>query len=141
MAVASTPAEMAEELMSSAFPDQPVDQQRHRRRRQYPPLRSRHRSFTSRTRGGRIQRRPTGCWRIERADGTLTWYGFDRQGRRISDIPDADAQTGLSLSPDGARVAVGRRDRYVARSVVWTYDLSRAAGMPLTFFASVQTVS
>lgn len=64
----------------------------------------------------------------------LAW--FDRAGNRLSDVSDADAQTGLAISPDGSRLAVGRRDRYTPRSAVWVYDLSRGAGMPLTFFGS-----
>ncbi len=64
----------------------------------------------------------------------LAW--FDREGKRLSDVPDADAQTGLAISPDGSRLAAGRRDRYTPRSAVWVYDLSSSAGMPLTFFGS-----
>ena len=68
-----------------------------------------------------------GAW-----NSRLAW--FDREGKRLTDIPDVDAQSGLALSPDGSRLAAGRRDRYTPRSAIWVYDLPSGAGMPLTFF-------
>jgi Tol biopolymer transport system component len=55
----------------------------------------------------------------------LTW--FDRMGKRL-DTAGAPGDLGaFSLSPDGTRVALTRRDPQVGRYDLWTRDLARGA--------------
>lgn len=52
----------------------------------------------------------------------LTW--FDRQGRVLGKVGEPGAYDALCLSPDGARVAMNRRDVKLRRSV-WLHDFAR----------------
>ena len=61
----------------------------------------------------------------------LVW--FDRNGKQIEAVPGEDAYAGISLSPDGKKLAY-----YVDGNGfdVWGFDIARAVKTPLTFGAS-----
>lgn len=61
----------------------------------------------------------------------LTW--FDRAGRRLAVVGDPGDYTNPALSPDGKRVAVGRRDPLTLSRDVWIFDLGRGSSSRLTF--------
>src|SRR5262249_27243898 len=60
----------------------------------------------------------------------LTW--FDRAGRKLETVGAPTQMAGFSLSPDGTRVALARRDLQVGRGEVWIRDLARGAESRLT---------
>jgi Tol biopolymer transport system component len=59
----------------------------------------------------------------------LTW--FDRQGKVLSAAADPGQYGDLALSPDGARVAVTRRDG--SNENIWLLDLARGVSTRFTF--------
>lgn len=61
----------------------------------------------------------------------LIW--FDRNGKQISAVPGVDAYAGISLSPDGKKLAY-----YLDGSGfdVWGFDITRGVKTPLTFGSS-----
>lgn len=61
----------------------------------------------------------------------LTW--FDRAGRPVGTVGEADALLDVALSPDGTRAAVSLTD---AGPDVWVVDLRRVTRMRVTFDAS-----
>jgi eukaryotic-like serine/threonine-protein kinase len=60
----------------------------------------------------------------------LTW--FDRTGKKLDTVGAPGQLSGFSLSPDGTRVALIRRDPQVGRSDLWIRDLARGAESRLT---------
>ncbi len=61
----------------------------------------------------------------------LVW--FDRNGKQIEAVPGEDAYAGISLSPDGKKLAY-----YLDGTGfdVWGFDIARGVKIPLTFGAS-----
>ena len=59
----------------------------------------------------------------------LTW--FDRQGKALGTLGEPAGYRDLNLSPDGTRVAVGRRDS--GNLDVWVVDSARGTSTRLTF--------
>jgi serine/threonine protein kinase/Tol biopolymer transport system component len=61
----------------------------------------------------------------------LTW--LDREGKPRGNVIDPDARdySEISISPDGAHVAIDRTDSSAATDV-WVYELGRNLGQPLT---------
>ena len=53
----------------------------------------------------------------------LVW--FDRTGREVGSVGEADEHYGLRLSPDGKRVGIGIADARSGAGDLWIYDLSR----------------
>lgn len=66
-------------------------------------------------------------------DRQLTWY--DRAGKALGTTDEPGVYFGLSLSPDGARLAV-RKARGPERNV-WLLDLSRDTSMRFTFGSTI----
>jgi Tol biopolymer transport system component len=62
----------------------------------------------------------------------LTW--FDRHGKILSAIGSPDDYEDPRISPDGARVAVTRRDPDTGISNIWLYDLATNAPTRFTYF-------
>ncbi len=60
----------------------------------------------------------------------LTW--FDRAGKKLDTVGAPGQLSGFSLSPDGTRVALLRRDPQVGRVELWIRDLARGAESRLT---------
>jgi len=64
-------------------------------------------------------------------EGRLVW--FDRTGRRLGTLGEPGDYTGLALSFDGKRVAVGRRDPRTLTRDIWVFELERGTASRLTF--------
>ena len=69
----------------------------------------------------------------------LTWLGrrrlvwVDRKGRELGSLGDVGGYTDVRLSPDGARVAVTRRDpSHGQNQDIWVLDVSRSTAARLT---------
>jgi serine/threonine protein kinase len=60
----------------------------------------------------------------------LTW--FSRTGRKLDTVSTPGQVVGFSLSPDGTRVALVRRDPQVGRSDLWIRDLARGVESRMT---------
>jgi serine/threonine protein kinase/Tol biopolymer transport system component len=60
----------------------------------------------------------------------LVW--FDRNGRRIESVGDPGHYADPSLSPDGQRIAVARKDPANGHLDVWVIDVKRRAPSPFT---------
>ena len=60
---------------------------------------------------------------------------FDRTGKTIGTVGEPAGYTGPSLSPDGTRLAVARRDATVPSRDIWVYDLSHGNRLQLTLDA------
>jgi Tol biopolymer transport system component len=65
------------------------------------------------------------------SDSELVW--FDRDGKRLGTVGQPADYTNPSLSPDGKRLAVGRRDPQTKTRDLWLFDLVRGASSRLTF--------
>jgi Tol biopolymer transport system component len=63
----------------------------------------------------------------------LTW--LDRKGRPLSTLGEPGRLSTMALSPDGQRVAYGRRDSTGALQNIWVADLARGVSSRLTFGA------
>lgn len=61
----------------------------------------------------------------------LAW--FDRSGKKLETIGEADTYTSIMLSPDGNRAAAGLVDADGRQSDIWLLDLSRSTKARLTF--------
>jgi serine/threonine protein kinase len=61
----------------------------------------------------------------------LVW--FDRTGRELGTVGEADEHYGLRLSPDGKRVGVGIADARSGAGDIWIYDLPRNTRTRFTF--------
>jgi eukaryotic-like serine/threonine-protein kinase len=61
----------------------------------------------------------------------LVW--FDRSGKKLEPVGEADAYAALSLSADGRRAALGMLDADGRHSDIWLLDLSRGSKSRLTF--------
>jgi Tol biopolymer transport system component len=61
---------------------------------------------------------------------TLVW--FDRRGTRGSVVGELSDYRNIQLSPDGSRLAVQRRSADSQRQEIWTYDINRDVGTPMT---------
>ncbi len=61
----------------------------------------------------------------------LAW--FDRTGRRLDTLGETADYTNPVLSPDGKRIAVGRRDSKTLTRDVWLFELERGTASRLTF--------
>ena len=67
----------------------------------------------------------------------LIWR--DRDGRVLSDAAPEDAYASLRLSPDGRRVAIGRREA-VGAGLIWIIDFSRGVTARLNADAQIQSL-
>jgi Tol biopolymer transport system component len=65
------------------------------------------------------------------AHSQLAW--FDRTGRRLGTLGEPADYTNPALSPDGKRVAVGRRDSKTMTRDIWLFELERGTASRLTF--------
>ena len=65
----------------------------------------------------------------------LVWR--DRNGRRLGEAAPENSYTALRLSPDGNRVAIGRRETG-GSELLWTIDLSRGVMARLTAHTQVE---
>jgi Tol biopolymer transport system component len=65
------------------------------------------------------------------AQSELVW--FDRTGRRLGTLGERADYTNPALSPDGTRVAVGRRDPKSLTRDIWLFDLERGTTSRFTF--------
>jgi hypothetical protein len=63
-------------------------------------------------------------------DTTLVW--FDRRGTRGSIVGEPANYRNPQLSPDGSRLAVQRRSADNQRQEIWSYDVNRNVGTPMT---------
>jgi Tol biopolymer transport system component len=63
--------------------------------------------------------------------GKLTW--FDREGKLLSTIEPAGDFADLSISPDGARVALTRPDPRAGSPDIWLFDVDRETMSRFTF--------
>jgi Tol biopolymer transport system component len=61
----------------------------------------------------------------------MTW--FDRKGKELGAVGQADVHNNVSLSPDGRFLAVDKTDMGSLNTNVWTYDLQRDSAKRLTF--------
>ena len=61
----------------------------------------------------------------------LAW--FDRTGRRLETLGETVDYSNPALSPDGKRVAVGRRDPKSLMRDIWLFELERGTASRLTF--------
>jgi Tol biopolymer transport system component len=61
----------------------------------------------------------------------LVW--FDRNGKQIGAVPGDDSYAGISLAPDGKKLAYFLD---TSEFDVWAYDIARGVKTPLTFGAS-----
>jgi len=61
---------------------------------------------------------------------------FDRTGTTIGTVGEPAGYTGPSLSPDGTRLAVARRDLAVLARDIWVFDLVRGNRLRLTLDAA-----
>jgi eukaryotic-like serine/threonine-protein kinase len=61
----------------------------------------------------------------------ITW--FDQQGKTLGTVGEQGYNAALSLSPDGTRAAVSRRDSPSASAAIWLVDLSRGTSIRFTF--------
>jgi eukaryotic-like serine/threonine-protein kinase len=66
-------------------------------------------------------------------DTTLVW--FDRRGTRGSIVGEPANYRNVQLSPDGSRLAVQRRR--TDNPEIWTYDVNRNVGTPMTTGAAL----
>jgi len=57
---------------------------------------------------------------------------FDRTGKTVGTVGEPAGYTTPSLSPDGTRLAVGRREPTVPQRDVWVFDLARGNRLRLT---------
>ncbi len=57
----------------------------------------------------------------------------DRHGKPMRTIGDTAEYSGVRVSPDGERLAVGRRDPQSGTRDIWVHDLSGKAAIRLTF--------
>ena len=64
----------------------------------------------------------------------ITW--FDRQGNKLEMVGEPGGHRGLSLSPDGRRLAVATTDPQTGKSDIWVWDLERNVATRLTFHAA-----
>jgi Tol biopolymer transport system component/DNA-binding winged helix-turn-helix (wHTH) protein len=60
---------------------------------------------------------------------------FDRTGKTVGTVGEPAGYTGPSLSPDGTRLAVGRRESTVPARDIWVFDLARGNRLRLTLDA------
>jgi len=67
-----------------------------------------------------------------RAIGTVQLTWFDRTGRKLDTVGSPGQVGGFSLSSDGTRIALMRRDPEVGRSDLWIRDLARGVESSLT---------
>jgi eukaryotic-like serine/threonine-protein kinase len=58
---------------------------------------------------------------------------FDRTGRQVGVVGEPADYTNPAMSPDGKRVAVGRRDPQTQTRDIWIFDLERGSSSRLTF--------
>jgi hypothetical protein len=61
----------------------------------------------------------------------LAW--FDRTGRRLETLGETADYSNPALSPDGKRIAVGRRDLKSQTRDLWLFELERGTASRLTF--------
>jgi len=61
----------------------------------------------------------------------MAW--FDREGKRLGVVGEPADYSNPALSPDGKRLAVGRRDPTTRTRDIWVFDLVRGASSRLTF--------
>jgi Tol biopolymer transport system component len=71
-------------------------------------------------------------------DTTLVW--FNRRGVRQSAVGEPGTYRNPQLSPDGLRLAVQRRSADNQRLEIWSYDVNRNIGTPLTADAPVASL-
>jgi dipeptidyl aminopeptidase/acylaminoacyl peptidase len=64
----------------------------------------------------------------------LVWV--DREGRRLATVGEPADYSNPALSPDGSRLAVGRRDPQTRVRDIWLFDLKRGSSSRLTFDAA-----
>jgi eukaryotic-like serine/threonine-protein kinase len=57
---------------------------------------------------------------------------FDRTGKTVGSVGEPAGYTGPTLSPDGTRLAVARRELTVADRDIWVFDLARNNRLRLT---------
>jgi Tol biopolymer transport system component len=69
-------------------------------------------------------------------DGQITW--FDRSGTPVGTVGPRGDFEWTSLSPDGAIVALDRRDRQTATIDLWLHDLTRGTESRFTFGGRAQ---
>ena len=60
---------------------------------------------------------------------------FDRTGKTVGTVGEPAGYTGPSLSPDGTRLAVGRRESTGPARDIWVFDLAHANRLRLTLDA------
>ena len=83
--------------------------------------------FSASTNGVLIYRAGTGVL----TQVQLAW--FDRTGRRLGTLGEPGDYSNPALSPDGRRVAVGRRDASTGTRDLWLFELERGTASRLTF--------
>jgi Tol biopolymer transport system component len=68
----------------------------------------------------------------------LTWY--DREGKVLSTVGEPGTYLTVTLSPDGARAAVGRLVPQASNPAIWLVDLARGTSARFTFGLSSANV-